>query len=77
MMKDRGNVGRKKLTSMITASGTEVVNRILTIGRKKQAELLHMLSDDERKALFRALQIWHKAYTGTYTPRASAHKQTD
>jgi len=72
MIKDRGNVGRKKLTSMITAEGTRVVERVLALARKKQAELLLMLEEDERRALYRAFQVWHKAYTGSYTPTAGA-----
>ncbi len=77
MIRDRGNVGRKKLTSMITGKGTESVNRVLDTARQKQAELLRMLGDEERKALYRALQIWHKAYTGAYTPRANSHDRPE
>ncbi|MDX3907045.1 MAG: MarR family winged helix-turn-helix transcriptional regulator [Pigmentiphaga sp.] len=73
MIKDRGNVGRKKLTSMITAEGTRVVERVLAVARKMQAELLLMLDEDERKAVYRAFQVWHKAYTGSYTPTAGEH----
>lgn len=77
MIKDRGNVGRKKLTSMITGKGIESVNRVLAMARQKQTELLRMLSAEERKALYRALQIWHKAYMGAYTPHASSHSQLE
>lgn len=69
MIKDRGNVGRKKLTSMITGAGAQAVERVLAEARRKQAELLQMLDESERQALYRALQVWHKAYAGKYTPR--------
>lgn len=67
-IKDRGNSGRKQLTSTITKPGQKLNDQVISLARKEQAKLLLMLSGEEREALFRALSTWHQAFTGKPLP---------
>lgn len=67
-IKDRGHAGKKQLTSTITAAGQAIHDSIIVDARRKQADLLLMLSVEEREAMYRALQVWHEAFTGKPLP---------
>lgn len=67
-IKDRGHSGKKQLTSTITPEGQAVNDKVIRTARRSQARLLLMLEPEERAALYRALSLWHGAYTGQPLP---------
>lgn len=71
-IKDKGHSGRKQLNCTITEDGKKINDEVMSNAQDAQAQLIRMLTPEERLNLFSCLQKWHFAFTRKPLPKPKA-----
>ncbi len=59
----QGNTPRKKLTCLITAEGSSLHAQVIPLARRAQAQMLRVMTSEERRVVFQALKLLQSVCT--------------